>query len=90
MDAFGERIQLAFLYGSTARSEESSECDVDLMIVGDVGLSDLVPSLRRTEVYSPKEFKAKAQNHDHFLTTVLYGAKQFVQGNDGEWAAVAG
>ena len=98
--AFGERIQLAFLYGSTARSEESSESDVDLMIVGDVGLSDLVPSLRRAElrfgrpvnpmVYSSKEFKTKACNHDHFLSTVLRGAKQFVKGNDGELAAVAG
>jgi DNA-binding transcriptional ArsR family regulator len=27
-------ILLAFIYGSTARSEESSESDVDLMIVG--------------------------------------------------------
>ncbi|WP_353064723.1 nucleotidyltransferase domain-containing protein [Tunturibacter psychrotolerans] len=100
VDAFGERIQLAFIYGSTARSEESSESDVDLMIVGDVGLADLVPSLRRAEqrfgrpvnptVYSSKEFKAKTKNHDHFLATVLRGAKEFVKGNDGELAAVAG
>jgi len=82
MDAFGERIQLAFIYGSTARSEESSESDVDLMIVGDVGLADLV--------YSSKEFKAKTKNHDHFLATVLRGAKEFVKGNDGELATVAG
>ena len=100
MDAFGERIQLAFIYGSTARSEESSESDVDLMIVGDVGLADLVPSLRRAEqrfgrpvnptVYSSKEFKAKRKNRDHFLATVLRGAKEFVKGNDGELATVAG
>ncbi len=100
VNAFGDRIQLAFLYGSTARSEESSESDVDLMIVGDVGLSDLIPSLRRAErrfgrpinptVYSSREFKTKARNHDHFLTTVLRGAKQFVKGNDDELAAVAG
>ena len=100
VEAFGERIQLAFLYGSMARSEESSESDIDLMIVGDVGLSDLVPSLRRAErrfgrpvnptVYSFSEFKTKARNHDHFLTTVLRGTKQFLKGNDGELAAVAG
>jgi hypothetical protein len=73
---------------------------VDLMIVGDVGLADLVPSLRRAEqrfgrpvnptVYSSKEFKAKTKNHDHFLATVLRGAKEFVKGNDGELATVAG
>jgi uncharacterized protein len=100
VDTFGDYIQLAFLYGSIARSEESSESDVDLLIVGDVSLSDLVPSLRRAErqlgrpvnptIYSSAEFKAKARNHDHFLTTVLRGAKQFVKGNDGELATVAG
>ena len=100
IESFGARIKFAFLYGSTARSEESSESDVDLMIVGDVGLADLVPSLRRAEqrfgrpvnptVYSSKEFKAKAKNHDHFLATVLRGAKEFVKGNDGELATVAG
>ncbi len=97
---FGERIQLAFLYGSTAHSQETSESDIDLMIVGEVGLSDLVPSLRRAEqrfgrpvnpvVYSRKEFGLKARNHDHFLTTVLRGAKEFVKGDDGELATMAG
>jgi DNA-binding transcriptional ArsR family regulator len=100
VDSFGERIQLAFIYGSTARSEESSESDVDIMIVGDVGLADLVPSLRRAErrfgrpvnptIYSPKEFSTKSKNNDHFLTAVLRGAKEFVKGNDGDLAAVAG
>jgi uncharacterized protein len=100
VDAFGDRIKLAFVYGSTARSEESSESDVDLMIVGNVGLSDLVPSLRRAEqrfgrpvnptVYSSKEFLTKARNQDHFLTAVLRGSKEFVKGNDGELAAMAG
>lgn len=100
VNAFGDRIKLAFVYGSTARSEESSESDVDLMIVGNVGLSDLVPSLRRAErrfgrpvnptVYSSKEFKTKARSQDHFLTTVLRGSKEFVKGNDGELAAVVG
>jgi hypothetical protein len=41
-------------------------------------------------VYSFKEFKTKARNQDHFLTTVLRGRKEFVKGNDGELAAVVG
>lgn len=100
VDSFGERIQLAFIYGSTARSEELSGSDVDIMIVGDVGLADLVPSLRRAErrfgrpvnptIYSLKEFSTKSKNNDHFLTAVLRGAKEFVKGNDGDLAAVAG
>lgn len=79
-----------FLGPKRSTRKESSESDVDLMIVGDLGLSDLVPSLRRVEqqlgrpvnptVYSSKEFKAKARKRDHFLTTVLRGAKQYVIG----------
>src|SRR5437868_10197031 len=34
------RIQWAFVYGSVARSQEHSASDVDLMIIGHVGLAD--------------------------------------------------
>jgi uncharacterized protein len=100
LDAFGERIQVAFIYRSIAGSVESSESDLDLMIVGDLGLSDLVPLLRRMEsrfgrpvnptVYSRREFKGKLKSKVHFLTTVIRGAKKFVKGDDGDLAAVAG
>src|SRR2546426_9040055 len=43
------RIRWAFIYGSLARSEEHSASDVDLMIVGHVGLADLSKSLRKAE-----------------------------------------
>jgi predicted nucleotidyltransferase len=98
--SLGERVQLAFLYGSIARSEETSESDVDLMIVGSAGLSDLIPSLRRAEqalsrpvnptVFSPEEFQRKAKHHDHFLSAVLQGAKTFVKGGERELEAMAG
>ena len=98
LEVFGERIQLAFLYGSIARSEEDAGSDVDLMIVGTVGLSDLIPSLRLAErsvgrpvnptVYSSAEFSQKARGLDHFLSTVLRGARQFVKGSENELEAI--
>ncbi len=98
LEVFGERIQLAFLYGSIARSEEDAGSDVDLMIVGTVGLSDLIPSLRLAErsvgrpvnptVYSSTEFGQKARGLDHFLSTVLRGARQFVKGSENELEAI--
>ncbi len=100
LEVFGERIQLAFLYGSIARSEEDSGSDVDLMIVGTVSLLDLIPSLRLAErnvgrpvnpnVYSLAEFSRKARSRDHFLSTVLKDAKQFVKGSEHELEAIAG
>jgi predicted nucleotidyltransferase len=100
LKSFDDRIPLAFVYGSIARSEESSESDIDLMVVGSVGLSELVPMLRRVErtmgrplnptVFSSKEFARKARAEDHFLSTVLQDAKLFVKGSEHELEAMAG
>ena len=94
------KIMWAFVYGSIARSQEDSASDVDLMIVGAVGLADLAPALRRAErslrrpvnpvVYSIDEFQRKVRSHDHFLSTVLKGMKQFVKGNDHDLETIAG
>jgi predicted nucleotidyltransferase len=100
LEELGDGIQVAFLYGSMARSEESSESDVDLMLIGTVGLSEIVPALRRAEailgrpvnptVYSIEEFERKARVHDHFLGRVLSGSKQFVKGSEHELEAITG
>jgi len=88
---FDRRIACAFVYGSVARGEEHSASDVDLLVVGDVGLADLAPALRKAEArlgrdvnvtsYSPAEFWKKAAAKDHFLSAVLRGPKQFVMGD---------
>ena len=100
LESFDSRIQLAFLYGSVARSQEVSQSDIDLMIVGTVGLSDLTSALRRAErllgrpvnptVYSVDEFRRKVKGQDHFLSTVLKGKKQFVKGDASELEAITG
>ena len=46
---FQTRLHWAFLYGSVARAEERATSDVDLMLIGTVGLADLAPVLRRAE-----------------------------------------
>ncbi len=100
LETLGESIYLAFIYGSIARSEELSASDIDLMVVGKAGLSDLIPALRSSEhllgrpvnpsVYSLEEFQERARSGDHFLTTVLKGAKQFVKGGEDELERIAG
>ena len=97
---FANRILCAFVYGSIARREEHATSDVDLMIIGNVGLADLAPSLRRTEKrlgrevnvtnYSVVEFRKKVAMGDHFLTSVLNGTLQFVKGEQRDLDAVAG
>ena len=96
---FSNKIAIAFIYGSVARAEELSTSDVDLMIVGDVGLADIVPGLRRAEkvlsreinatIYSSQEFLRSRRDEDSFINTVLSDSKIFLKGNDSELEALA-
>lgn len=94
------RIACAFVYGSVARGDEHAASDIDLMVVGDVGLADLTPALRKAEArlgrevnvtsYSAAEFRKKAVGKDHFLSEVLRGRKLFVKGDERDVDEVVG
>ena len=87
---FAKAIKVAFVYGSIPRGAETSESDVDLMIVGNVGLKALAPSLGEAEhrlrrpvnasVYSEKEFAERLNASGSFLRNVLDKEKLFVLG----------
>jgi len=95
---FGEKIACAFVYGSVARREERATSDVDFMVIGDIGLAALAPSLRKAEKrlgrevnvtsYSVDEFHQKVSEGDHFLTSVLMGNLQFVKGEQRDLDAI--
>jgi uncharacterized protein len=97
LSRFATRIDWTFVYGSIARAEELVASDVDLMVVGHVGLADLTPALRRAEerlgrpvnpiLYSREEFATKLRAGHHFLQAVLDGEKLFILGNPHELAA---
>lgn len=84
------RIQWAFTYGSIAGSGEHSASDVDLMIVGQVGLADVSSPLRKAErrlnravnpvTYTPGGFAAKVKSNNYFIATVLRSKKVFILG----------
>jgi len=91
---FDNRLECAFIYGSVARGEEKSTSDVDLLIIGSIGLAELAPTLRRLEkkfnrefnatCFAPEEFKGKVRGANHFLTAVLKEEKIFIRGDDNE------
>lgn len=97
---WNDRTALSFIYGSIARGAEHAVSDIDLMIIGEVGLAQLAPALRRAEkrlgreinatVYSRREFAAKAANGDHFLQTVIKKPKQFIKGTPRELERIVG
>jgi len=100
LDPLRDRILVAFVYGSMARSQERSASDVDLMVIGSVGLSQIAPVLKKAEVslgravnpcvYSAKEVVKKLSAGHHFLETVLKGEKIYIQGDQSDLEAALG
>ncbi len=84
------RISAAFVFGSVARAEERSTSDVDLGVIGEVGLFDLASDLSRaehklgrpinTQLWTPAEFEKKRRRRDHFVTALVSGEKLMVMG----------
>ena len=100
LEQFDTRVDVAFVYGSIARGEEHATSDVDLLVIGAVGLAELAPALRKVEAqlgrevnvtsYSRPEFKKKVGAGDHFLSEVLRAPKQFVKGEQRDLDEVVG
>lgn len=94
----GTEVRLAFVFGSVARGDTGAASDVDLMVIGTVGLRRLATLLSgvadrlgrelNPHVLSLEEFAERKQQHDHFLTSVLNSPKLFVKGTEHELAAM--
>ena len=87
-------VKFAFVFGSIARGDEKAESDIDLMVIGEIGLrllSSLTGPISRKanrvvnpHVYSASEFERKMNTKDHFVTAVLESKKFFLIGSDDE------
>lgn len=92
----GERLAIAFIFGSVARGSEGAASDVDLLIVGDVTFGEVAeavgPAQERLarevnpKVYPQAEFVTKVRAGQHFLTRVLALPKVFLVGTDHDLA----
>jgi uncharacterized protein len=92
LSSLRDEINLAFVYGSVARSREREHSDVDVMVVGNVDFDAIVEKLRDAEktlnreinptVYSIREFSKKLRGN--FLKTVLAEKKLFIIGDEDD------
>lgn len=93
----GEKgIKVAFVFGSLARHEEKAISDVDLMVIGDIGLRKLTGLLMdvsgkigreiNPHTFSEKEFVKRKKDKDHFVNQVLESPKIFIIGTENELA----
>ena len=84
-------ISIAFVFGSIALHEETAGSDVDLMVIGKLGLRKLTGMLSGMSeqigreinpyVLSINEFVKRKTNREHFITQVLEAPKIFIIGN---------
>jgi len=89
------RITCAFIFGSIAKNTEKAKSDIDLLIIGSIGmrevsklLSGLQENLGREinpHVYTLDGFKKKLAAKDHFLTSVLQQKIKPILGDVNEY-----
>ena len=94
-----QQIHTAFIYGSIARREEISISDVDIMIIGNIKLSEVVTTLKPVEkiidreinptVYQINDFKKGLKEKSNFLIELMGGEKVFVIGNENKLAEIS-
>ncbi len=89
-------IELAFVFGSLATGNARPDSDLDLMVVGSVGLrqaaqllSGLAEKLGREvnpHVLTRQEFLSRKKAGDHFISAVLASPRLYVIGSGNELA----
>jgi len=93
-----KRIRVAFVFGSVARGEEKTGSDVDLMVIGQLGLRDLSRLLSGIEekigreinphVLNEEEFRRRVRAKEHFVSSVMESPKIFIIGSHHELEAM--
>lgn len=94
-----DRIRIAGIYGSIARSEEHRGSNVDLLVVGKVTFAEIVSALDQAQktinreinptVYPVDEFQSKLSAGHHFLSTIVEKPMFFLFGDKRELARLA-
>jgi len=92
------RIQTAFVFGSIASGEEKAGSDVDLMVIGDLGLRSLSKLLFGIQekigrevnphVLSEDEFRKRVEKKEHFVSSLMKGPRIFIIGSEHDLEAV--
>ena len=86
-----DRIEIAFIYGSYAANQETTASDIDLFVIGELSSRELHAVVSKAEkvvhreinytLFSPEEFRQKAQARGGFVLNVLEGPKIFLKGD---------
>jgi predicted nucleotidyltransferase len=92
----GADLSFAFVFGSIAAGTQKPESDIDLFVVGKIGLrglstllknaSDILGREINANVMTENEFGRRIQRKEHFVSSVLKSPKIMIIGNENELA----
>jgi predicted nucleotidyltransferase len=85
-------IETAFIFGSMASDKNTAASDIDLIVIGTIGLRALSTVLIdfrirvgrevNPHVFTNDEFLQRRNNGEHFITNVMVSSKMFVKGTE--------
>jgi uncharacterized protein len=91
-------IRCAFVFGSVANGTAGAESDIDLMLIGSIGLRKLSGLLSglgerlgreiNAHALTPVEFARRRRGKDHFVSSIMGADKIFVVGTSDELEAM--
>lgn len=92
-------IRCAFVFGSVAAGVDRAESDVDLMVVGAIGLRRVSKLLSGVDdrlgrevnpfVLTPDEFRKRVREKEHFIASVMKAERLFIVGSPHDLEAMA-
>ncbi len=92
------RIQAAFVFGSIAEGKETAHSDVDLLVIGDLGLRTISSLLSgasekigreiNPHVMTANEFRKKMETGEHFISGLMASRKLFIVGSENDLKAM--
>jgi predicted nucleotidyltransferase len=87
-------IEVAFIYGSFAKHEETGRSDIDLLIIGKIDENRLLGQINKLErvlkreinysLFQRDEFNHKTKEKDPFITDLLKNPKIFLIGDKND------
>jgi len=95
LSPLAKKLQLAFIYGSIAKQEDTAKSDIDLMIISDkITYADIFQLLANAEeklcrkvnptFYTPSEWTRKQKEGNNFIRQLLSQPKIFLIGTENE------
>jgi len=90
-----DKVDFAFIFGSIAAGSETAKSDIDLFVIGEIGLRELSKLLKQPgsqtnreinpHVMTKSEFATRKMNKEHFVTTVLAAPVIMVKGEKDDF-----